>query len=95
VRGENKRFTVQEINSRPGVRFRITSGYLDNAAEPGNDLILGSYQYVHGLDAGGLPRQKDDQSAPDRWVKASRSRTATVREQAQLLLKLPPLGLLK
>jgi hypothetical protein len=95
VKGENKRFTIQELNNLPGVRFRITRQFLDNAAKPANDLILGSYQYVHGLDPDGVPLPPAVNPIPDRWMKATRSPDAITREQAGMLLELPRLELYK
>jgi hypothetical protein len=95
VNGENKRFTIQELNNLSGVRFRITRQFLDNASNPGNDLILGSYQYVNGLDPDGVPLRPGVNPIPERWVKATHSPDATTREQAGMLLELPRLELHK
>ena len=95
VNGMNRQFSIQELTNLVGVRFRITSGYLDNASNPANDLILGSYQYVHGLDDKGVPARKGVNPIPNRWVTASQTGDPTTRDQAALMLKLPPLELVK
>ena len=95
VKGENKRFTIKELNNLLGVRFRITRQFLDNASNPANDLILGSYQYIHGLDPDGLPLRPGVNTIPERWLKAARSTDAITREQAEMLLELPRLELHK
>jgi hypothetical protein len=95
VNGKNTRFTNQELSNILGLRFRITRQFLDNASHPGNDLILGAYQYVHGLDPDGVPLRPGVNPIPDRWTKANHLPDPTTREQAEMLLELPPLELHK
>jgi hypothetical protein len=92
VRGKNKRFTVAELDAIPGARFRITAAFLDNAAIPANDLILGAYQFVRQLDDEGIVVRRGA-VAPSRWLKATNSQDQTTAEQARLLLKLAELKL--
>jgi len=92
VRGKNKRFTVADLDAIPGVRFRITAAFLDNAAIPANDLILGAYQFVRKLDAEGIVVRRGDE-IPSRWLKASASQDQTTAEQARLLQRLTELKL--
>lgn len=93
VDGKNERFTIPQLSGLPGVRFRITSRFLDNAREPGNDLILGAVQYVNGLDPDGVPLRKGVNPIPDRWVKATKSPQATTRQHAESMLELSRLEL--
>jgi hypothetical protein len=95
VKGKNTRFTNQELSNILGLRFRITRQFLDNASNPGNDLILGAYQYIHGLDPDGVPLPAGANPIPDRWVKATHSPDAKTREQAGTFLELPRLELHK
>lgn len=92
VRGKNRRFTFSELEAIPGARFRITAAFLDNAAIPVNDLILGAYQFVRKLDADGIVVRRGDE-IPSRWLKASASQDQTTAEQARLLLRLTELKL--
>jgi hypothetical protein len=92
VRGKNKRFTLAELDAIPGARFRITAAFLDNAENPVNDLILGSYQFVRQLDADGIVVRRGVE-IPSRWSKASVSQDQTTAEQAKLLLRLAELKL--
>ena len=92
VRGKNKRFTVADLDAIPGARFRITAAFLDNAAIPANDLILGAYQFVRQLDDEGIVVRRGA-AAPSRWLKAADSQDQTTAEQARLLLKLAELKL--
>ena len=93
VDGKNERFTIPQLSGLPGVRFRITSRFLDNAREPGNDLILGAVQYVNGLDPDGVPLRKGVNPIPDRWAKAMKSPQATTRQHAEAMLELSRLEL--
>jgi hypothetical protein len=94
VNFKNERFTMQELSNLPGVRFRITRQFLDNNAHnPGNNLILGAYQYIHGLDSNGVVQRKSVNPIPDCWGKAARSSNVITREQAAMLLELPRLEL--
>ena len=95
VNGKNTRFTDQELSTIPGLRFRITRQFLDNASNPGNDLILGAYQYIHCLDPDGKPLGARLNPIPDRWVKATHSPDATTRDQAAQMLELSRLELHK
>ena len=92
VRGKNKPFTFAELDAIPGARFRITAAFLDNAAIPVNDLILGAYQFVRQLDAEGIVVRRGAQ-IPSRWLKASASQDQTTAEQARLFLRLAELKL--
>jgi hypothetical protein len=92
VLGKNKPFTFAELDAIPGARFRITAAFLDNAALPVNDLILGAYQFVRQLDAKGIVVRRGDE-IPSRWLKASASEDQATAEQARLLLKLAELKL--
>jgi hypothetical protein len=92
VRGKNKRFTFAELDAIPGARFRITAAFLDNAAIPVNDLILGAYQFVRQLDADGIVVRRGDE-IPSRWLKASASEDQATAEQARLFLRLAELKL--
>jgi len=92
VRGKNKRFTFAELDAIPGARFRIAAAFLDNAAIPVNDLILGAYQFVRQLDAEGIVVRRGDE-IPSRWLKASASEDQATAEQARLLLRLAELKL--
>jgi len=95
VNGKNTRFTDQELSNIPGLRFRITRQFLDNASNPGNDLILGAYQYIHCLDPDGKPLGARLNPIPDRWVKATHCPDAITREHAAQMLELPRLELHK
>ena len=92
VRGKNKPFTFAELDAIPGARFRITAAFLDNAAIPVNDLILGAYQFVRQFDAEGIVVRRGNE-IPSRWLKASASEDQATAEQARLLLKLAELKL--
>jgi hypothetical protein len=89
VKGKNKKFTINELNGMPGVRFRITEKYLDNAATPANDLILGAWHYVMGQTSDG---KKDDEgskgAARQRWQKAVANGNNDINEQGTLMMKL-------
>lgn len=89
VKGKNKKFTINELNGMPGVRFRITEKYLDNAANPANDLILGAWHYVMGQTSDG---KKDDEgskgAARHRWQKAVANGDADISEHGTLMMKL-------
>lgn len=89
VKGHNKKFTIDELNGMPGVRFRITEKYLDNAANPANNLILGAWHYVMGQTSDG---KKDDQgskgAARHHWQKAVANGDADINEQGTLMMKL-------
>jgi hypothetical protein len=89
VKGRNKKFTIDELNGMPGVRFRITEKYLDNAANPANDLILGAWHYVMGQTSDG---KKDDQgskgAARHRWQSAVANGDADIIEHGTLMMKL-------
>jgi hypothetical protein len=90
VKGKNKEFPVNKLNGMPGVRFRITEKFLDNAANPANDLILGAWHYVMGQTSDG---KKDDAgskaAAQHRWQKAVANGDQGIREQGTLMMKLP------
>ena len=94
VKGKNKKFTINELNGMPGVRFRITEKYLDNAANPANDLILGAWHYVMGQTSDG---KKDDEgskvAARHRWQKAVANGDADALEHGTLMMKLLTLDL--
>ena len=92
VRGKNKPFTFAELDAIPGARFRITAAFLDNAALPVNDLILGAYQFVRQLDAEGIVVRRGAE-IPSRWQKASASQDQTTAEQARLFMRLAELKL--
>jgi hypothetical protein len=89
VKGKNKKFSINELNGMPGVRFRITEHFLDNAAHPANDLILGAWHYVMGQTSDG---KKDDEgskaAARHRWQKAVAKGDADINEQGTLMIKL-------
>jgi hypothetical protein len=95
VNGKNTRFTDQELSNIKGLRFRITRQFLDNASNPGNDLILGAYQYIHCLDPDGKPLGSRLNPIPDRWVRATHCPDAITREHAAQMLELPRLELHK
>lgn len=89
VKGQNRKFPINELNGMPGVRFRITEAFLDNAANPANDLILGAWHYVMGQTSNG---KKDDEgskaAARHRWQKAVANGDNDINEQGTLMMKL-------
>ncbi|NQW47795.1 MAG: hypothetical protein HQ464_08515 [Planctomycetes bacterium] len=89
VKGRGKWFTIDELASISGLRFRVTRDFLDNAVNPANDLILGSYQLVSKLDGDGDVDPKGAiEAARKRWRKAAESGDEQSVEQAGLLQKL-------
>lgn len=52
-KGGKQSFTLQQLNSMDGVRFRITRQYLDNADNPANHLILAGMHYLKCIDEKG------------------------------------------
>ncbi len=89
VKGRPKKFASDDLEKIPGFRFRVTRDFLDNAINPANDLILGSYHLVSKLDGDGDvdPKRAID-AARERWRKAAESGDEQIVEQAGLLLKL-------
>ena len=89
VKGKNKELPINKFNGMPGVRFRITEKYLDNAANSANDLILGAWHYVMGQASDG---KKDDEgskaAARHRWQKAVANGDQDIQEQGTLMMKL-------
>lgn len=89
VKGNNKRFSINELNGMPGVRFWITENFLDNAANPANDLILGAWHCVMGQTSDG---KKDDEgskaAARHRWQKAVANGDQDIQEHGTLMMKL-------
>ena len=89
VMGRGKWFTIDELASISGLRFRVTRDFLDNAVNPANDLILGSYQLVSKLDGDGdVDPTGAIEAARKRWRKAAESGDEQSVEQAGLLQKL-------
>jgi hypothetical protein len=89
VKGRGKWFTIDELSSISGLRFRVTRDFLDNATNPANDLILGSYHLVSKLDGDGDVDPKGAiEAARKRWRKAAESGDEQSVEQAGLLQKL-------
>jgi hypothetical protein len=89
VKGKNKELPINKFNGMPGVRFRITEKFLDNAANSANDLILGAWHYVMGQTSDG---KKDDEgskaAARHRWQKAVANGDQDIQEQGTLMMKL-------
>jgi hypothetical protein len=89
VKGRSKKFASNELEKIPGFRFRVTRDFLDNATNPANDLILGSYHLVSKLDGDGDVDPKGAiEAARKRWRKAAESGDEQSDEQAGLLQKL-------
>lgn len=89
VKGRPKKFASNELDKIPGFRFRVTRDFLDNATNPANDLILGSYHLVSKLDGDGDVDPKGAiEAARKRWRKAAESGDEQSVEQAGLLQKL-------
>ena len=89
VKGRPRKFTAEELDKIPGLRFRVTKDFLDNAENPANDLILGGYHFVMRVDDKGNPdRRRALDAARSRWDKAAKASDRQSREQAVLLLKL-------
>jgi hypothetical protein len=89
VKGRSKKFASNELEKIPGFRFRVTRDFLDNATNPANDLILGSYHLVSKLDGDGDVDSKGAiEAARKRWRKAAESGDEQSVEQAGLLQKL-------
>ena len=90
VNGRNKKFAINKLNGMPGVRFRITEKYLDNAANPANDLILGAWHYVMGQTSDGKTDDEGSKAAArHRWQKAVANGDQDIQEQGTLMMKLP------
>ena len=89
VNGRNKRFTINKLNGMPGVRFRIAEKYLDNAANPANDLILGTWHYVMGQTSDGKKDAEGSKAAArHRWQKAVAHGGQNIDEHGTLMMKL-------
>ena len=89
VKGRPKKCASNELDRIAGFRFRVTRDFLDNAVNPANDLILGSYHLVRKLDGNGDVDPKGAiQAARERWRKAAASGDNKSVEQAGLLQKL-------
>ena len=89
VKGRSKKFASNELEKIPGFRFRVTRDFLDNATNPANDLILGSYHLVSKLDGdGGVDPKGAIEAAHKRWTKAAESGDEQSVEQAGLLQKI-------
>ena len=89
VKGRPKKFSAEELRKIPGLRFRVTRDFLDNAKNPANDLILGAYHFVARVDAEGNPdRRRSLDAARSRWEKAAKSSDEPSRDQAALLITL-------
>lgn len=91
--GENVPFSLAQLNSIDGVRFRIAARWLDGAGLPANDLILGSILYIKKLDDTGRylgSRGPWKAAARKRWQKALEApdAPADVRQHAEWLLSL-------
>lgn len=89
VQGRNRKFTFNELNGTPGVRFRITEQYLDNADNPANDLILGAWHFIMQQTSDGRKDAEGSKSAArHRWEKAVINGNADIKEQGTLMMKL-------
>jgi len=87
-KGKHKKFSIKEFNSRKGVRFRITRDFLDNASNPANDLILGSYQFLMLVNDNGEKNGSGNVDAAEhRFRKAINSGDPVSAEQGTLMLK--------
>jgi len=91
--GENVTFSLAQLNSIDGVRFRIAARWLDGDGSAANHLILGSILYVKKLDDAGRflgSRGPWKAAARSRWRKAleAADAPADVRQHAEWLLGL-------
>lgn len=87
ARGKHKTFTLAKFNGLKGARFRVFRTYLDNAALPANDLIIGSYEFLLRINEqgvqdanGGMPE------AENRFRKVLASGNTEAAEHATLML---------
>lgn len=71
------------------MRLRITEQYLDNAANPANNLIVGTWYYVMEQTSDG---KKDDEGSKavtrHRWQNAVANGNQDIREHGTLMMKL-------
>jgi hypothetical protein len=95
--GRNTEFTLAQLKSMDGVRFRITERWLDAARNPVNDLILGSTHYLKRLRKdgtqgapGNAPCVECTDAARKRWDRARLEPGANrdVSEHAEWLITL-------
>jgi len=88
AKGKHERFTQAQFEGIKGVRFRVTRDFLDRAANPTNDLIIGSYQFLMRVNESGIlnvPGSRD--AAGRRLRKAIESGDAESAESASLMIK--------
>lgn len=88
VSGQHKRFTQVEFKGIKGVRFRLTRDYLDRAANPANDLILGAYEVLMRVNESGLLNKPGSlDAAQRRFRKAIELGDSEVVESGSVMIK--------
>lgn len=88
ARGKHERMTLEQFNELEGVRFRVTRDYLDRAASPVNDLILGASHFLLQIDDDGkadVTKARD--AAQRRFQSAIRSMNRNFADEGTAMMK--------
>lgn len=87
--GKHQTFSIREFNGLAGVRFRATRDFLDNAANPANDLILAACHFLMKVDDRGEHAANADfvREAERRIEKAITSGNPEFAEQGKMMMQ--------